>query len=64
LVTVTLDSVGEATIVLTVAVLFAVFGSETVLAMLGEFVIVVLGAVPALTLTTKGKLTVAPTARV
>lgn len=56
--------VGEATKVVTVAVLFAVFGSLTELLTLGEFVIVVPDAVPALTLTTKGKFTTAPTARV
>jgi len=56
--------VGEATSVVTVAVLFAVFGSLTVLAMFGELVIVVPDAVPAVTLTTNGKLTMAPTASV
>jgi len=53
----TLDCVGEATTVMAVAVLFAVFGSETVLVMFGELVIVVPGVVPELTLTTSGKLT-------
>jgi hypothetical protein len=48
----------------TVAVLFDVFGSLTVLVMFGEFVIVAPDAVPALTLTTKGNLTTAPTASV
>lgn len=56
--------VGEATIVFTVAVLFAAFGSETELAICGELVMVVPPAVPAFTLTTSGKLTLAPTARV
>jgi hypothetical protein len=56
--------VGEATKVVTVAVLFAVFGSLTELLMFGEFVIVVPEATPALTLTTSGKLTMAPTASV
>jgi hypothetical protein len=56
--------VGEATRVVTVAVLFAVFGSLTELLMFGEFVIVVPEAVPALTMTTSGNFTMAPTARV
>ena len=56
--------VGEATSVVTVAVLFAVFGSLTELVMFGAFVMVVPEVVPALTLTTNGNLTVAPTARV
>ena len=56
--------VGEATSVLTVAVLFAVLGSGTELVMFGEFVIVVPGAVPLFTSTTSGKFTTAPTARV
>ncbi len=52
--------------VVTVVVLFAVLGSETELAMLGEFVMVVVpvGVMVALTLTTRGKLTMAPTASV
>jgi hypothetical protein len=57
-------SVGDATNVFTVAVLFAVFGSGTELAILGVFVIVVPGVVPKLTLTTNGKFTTAFTARV
>jgi hypothetical protein len=56
--------VGEATSVVTAAVLFAVFGSLTELLMFGEFVIVVPEGVPALTRTTSGNLTAAPTARV
>ena len=56
--------VGDATRVVTVAVLFAVFGSLTELVMFGEFVMVVPEAVPALTLTTNGNPTVAPTPRV
>lgn len=56
--------VGEATNVFTVAVLLAVFGSGTELAMFGEFVIVVPGAVPEFTFTTNGKFTTAFTASV
>ena len=56
--------VGEATIVVTVTVLFAGFGSVTELAILGELVMVLPGAAVAATLTTNGKLTTAPTARV
>ena len=56
--------VGEATNVVSVAVLFALFGSETELAMFGELVMVVPEGVAAFTLTTSGKFTTAPTARV
>jgi len=56
--------VGEATRVVTVAVLFAVLGSLTELVILGEFVMVVPDATPALTLTTRGNLTMEPRPRV
>jgi hypothetical protein len=59
---------GEATSVETVVVLLVRLGSETVLEIFGELVIVVPTVVApldvvVLTLTTKGKLTTAPTAR-
>ena len=61
--------VGPATSVLTVTLLFAVFGSETELETLGVLVTVVPAVVAPvevvrLTLTTSGKFTTAPTAKV
>ena len=57
--------VGEATSVVSVAVLLARFGSVTPkLMMLAVFVMVVPGAVAKFTLTTSGKFTTAPTASV
>src|SRR5271165_1478318 len=56
--------VGEATLVVPVAVLFATVGSETVMAMFAVFVSVVPGVVPAATIHTYGNLTMAPTASV
>ena len=56
--------VGEATSVVSVAVLLAAFGSETLLAMFAVFVMVVPGGVAKFTLTISGKFTTAPTASV
>ena len=55
---------GEATSVVTVAVLLAVLGSLTLLVIFGEFVMVVPEAVPGFTFTTSGNCTIAPTASV
>jgi len=63
LVAVTLDWVGEATMVETVTELLPRFGSPTVLETVAVAEMVVPAATPELTLTTRGKLTLAPAAR-